>query len=152
MSKAQDITEIIPNLFMGGEGILPIPPDGFDLVVSCREIADILVPSLKDILEQGGPVLLSVKMLDAPIEVPAWKIRSTAAYIAAVYGQSKEGYNTGKRVLIHCKQGLNRSALILCAFLIMYLGYTVDDAIAFVREKRPGALGNETFVKMLKSL
>ena len=59
----------------------------------------------------------------------------------------------GNRVLVHCVQGLNRSAMVL-ARAMMFLGQSPEHAIALIREKRGldegfGALGNEAFVKWL---
>jgi hypothetical protein len=54
----------------------------------------------------------------------------------------------GKRVLIHCAAGINRSGLLSAAALIRG-GWDVDDAIAAVREARHGALNNPNFVDLL---
>lgn len=54
----------------------------------------------------------------------------------------------GKRVLVHCQAGINRSGLISAASLIR-AGYTPDDAIAAVRASRAGALDNDEFVALL---
>mgnify|MGYP006280395397 CR=1 FL=1 len=58
----------------------------------------------------------------------------------------------GKRVLIRCQAGLNRSGLIM-ALVLMIEGYTADEAIALIREKRNSwALCNDDFVEWLRSL
>jgi len=54
----------------------------------------------------------------------------------------------GKRVLIHCAAGINRSGLLSAAALIRG-GWDVDDAIAAVREARHNALNNPNFVELL---
>ena len=59
----------------------------------------------------------------------------------------------GKRVLVHCTQGHNRSGLVV-ACALTYLGHKPADAIDLVRRKRGvddgfGALGNEAFVDWL---
>ena len=60
----------------------------------------------------------------------------------------------GHRVLIHCTQGLNRSALV-AARALMELGDSSIEAIERVRAARGedeegfGALGNEAFVRWL---
>jgi len=54
----------------------------------------------------------------------------------------------GKRVLVHCAAGLNRSGIV-SARALMFMGYEVEDAIARVRERREGALFNRTFVEWL---
>ena len=54
----------------------------------------------------------------------------------------------GKRVLIHCAAGINRSGLLSAAALIRG-GHDADEAIALVREARTGALNNVNFVELL---
>lgn len=55
----------------------------------------------------------------------------------------------GKRVLIHCAAGINRSGLLSAASLIRG-GHDPEDAIALVREARTGALNNVNFVDLLR--
>lgn len=55
----------------------------------------------------------------------------------------------GKRVLIHCAAGINRSGLLSAAVLIRG-GYDADEAIALVRTARTGALNNPNFVELLQ--
>ncbi len=57
----------------------------------------------------------------------------------------------GQKVLVHCTMGLNRSAL-LAGVILCHLGYTGADATARVRERRPGALYNDTFAGYLERL
>lgn len=43
-----------------------------------------------------------------------------------------------KSILIHCRAGRQRSVTVVMAFLIMYGGYTRQEAAAFLRKCRPG--------------
>ncbi len=43
----------------------------------------------------------------------------------------------GKRVLVHCDAGNNRSATVVIAYLMYSMHLTTDEAIAFARSKRP---------------
>ena len=54
----------------------------------------------------------------------------------------------GKRVLIHCAAGINRSGLLMAAALIRG-GTDAQEAIDLVRAARTGALNNPDFVEML---
>jgi hypothetical protein len=45
----------------------------------------------------------------------------------------------GKRVLVHCAAGMNRSATICCAVLILLEGVSAEDALERVREYHPWA-------------
>jgi protein-tyrosine phosphatase len=57
----------------------------------------------------------------------------------------KAGYQVG----VHCKAGRNRASLVVGEVLKMD-GMSGVDAVKLIREKRPGALTNETFVKHLE--
>lgn len=54
-------------------------------------------------------------------------------------------------LLIHCRAGLNRSALV-AAYVLMRRGRSADEAISLLREKRgPEVLCNPTFETWLRS-
>jgi hypothetical protein len=135
--------EIIPCLFMGGhirqgpsgERIPVVVGAEFDVVISlyrtdghgpadavehhCREIPD-------------GP-LTAAQLADA------CELAETAT--AAVRG--------GRKVLVRCHSGYNRSGLVAVQALV-HLGYQVDDAIFLVRYRRSKwALNNHLFVEYL---
>ena len=56
----------------------------------------------------------------------------------------------GQPVLSHCGAGFNRSAL-LAGLILVELGWKGSDAVARLRERRPGALFNERFAVYLDS-
>jgi hypothetical protein len=56
----------------------------------------------------------------------------------------------GASVFIHCDAGMNRSALVTTRVLIEQ-GMVPEDAVALVRERRPGALSEE-YAGYLRSL
>lgn len=49
-----------------------------------------------------------------------------------------ERLRTGRTVLVHCYAGINRSATVCCAALILLEGLSAEQALARVRESRPG--------------
>jgi protein-tyrosine phosphatase len=55
------------------------------------------------------------------------------------------------RVLVHCRMGFNRSVLVI-ATALTYLGMTGSEALAHLRERRPGALFNENFAAHVATL
>jgi protein-tyrosine phosphatase len=131
-------TEIVPGLWMGGE-ILPIEYAGFGVILNLRELESLAL---------GIQALLWLPLEDIPVPVPGWKISAASHLIAEVL----VGTSLSSKVLVHCTAGHNRSGLIVGAYLILYLGYKADDAIALIRQKRPGALTNEVFVEQLRLL
>jgi protein-tyrosine phosphatase len=57
---------------------------------------------------------------------------------------------SGHKVLSHCGLGFNRSALV-AGLILIQLGMTGEEAVAQLREKRPGALFNDKFAEYLQS-
>ncbi len=57
----------------------------------------------------------------------------------------------GHRVLSHCGLGLNRSAL-MAGLILCYQGMSGPMVVELLRQKRPGALFNETFASYLQSM
>lgn len=58
----------------------------------------------------------------------------------------------GKRVLVTCAAGWNRSGLVT-ALSLRLLGYSADEAILLVKHARgPNALGNEVFQRQIRAL
>eukprot|EP00927_Polykrikos_kofoidii_P057771 TRINITY_DN5195_c0_g3_i1.p1 TRINITY_DN5195_c0_g3~~TRINITY_DN5195_c0_g3_i1.p1 ORF type:complete len:605 (+),score=94.54 TRINITY_DN5195_c0_g3_i1:67-1815(+) len=53
--------------------------------------------------------------------------------------QALKGSSKGS-VLVHCVQGLSRSAALVCAYLMEYEGLAMERAIAEVKSKHPGCL------------
>jgi protein-tyrosine phosphatase len=57
-------------------------------------------------------------------------------------------WKQGKRCLSRCQAGLNRISIVT-ALVLMRDGWSAEDAIELNREKRPGTLFNQNFVKFL---
>lgn len=53
------------------------------------------------------------------------------------------------RVVVHCVQGVSRSASVVCAYLMKAYGWTPAQAVQFVKSKRPSADPNPGFVTQL---
>ena len=63
--------------------------------------------------------------------------------------QAHSDWKAGKRVLVRCQAGLNRSGLVMTLVLIR-AGYTPEDAIALIRQQRgEAAMCNPTFERWL---
>jgi hypothetical protein len=72
------------------------------------------------------------------------KLRTVAKMGAALIRE-------GHVVLSHCGMGFNRSALV-AGLILTELGMPGRDAVARLRERRPGALFNDTFAAYLESI
>ena len=68
------------------------------------------------------------------------------------YISETQKIETCNKVLVHCLQGISRSTTILTAYLIVHLGYTLDQSLEIIRRARPQANPNRHFLRSLKSL
>jgi protein-tyrosine phosphatase len=76
------------------------------------------------------------------------KVRELATFVASLV-------TSGRRVLVHCTEGLNRSGVVI-ARALMEMGMSSTEAIDLVRRRRGpsvdgfAALGNPAFVDWLR--
>lgn len=134
--------EVVPGLWQGGHDVRSQRPcvvgDEFDLVISL-------------VARQGyGPAdhveHHVVRMADAAVD------DRLAAELDDLGRRAAAAVQEGRRVLVRCSGGLNRSALV-SAYTLIHLGHDVDAAIALIRAARgPWALTNPMFVAHLQSL
>jgi protein-tyrosine phosphatase len=93
-----------------------------------------------------GRVYVSFPMDDGDHVDP--KVRDLAAFVASLV-------HSGRRVLVHCTEGLNRSGVVVGRTL-MHMGMTTTEAIELVRRRRGpsidgfSALGNRAYVRWLE--
>jgi len=135
------VWEILPGLFLSKRLVDPAGYESLnvDVIVSLDDWECTWSP----------PVPTNDIYVHFPIEVADIidpKVREVARFVANLV-------STGKRVLVQCVQGLNRSAMVL-ARALMFLGESPERAIRLIRYKRGqdegyGALGNESFVRWL---
>jgi protein-tyrosine phosphatase len=52
--------------------------------------------------------------------------------------RAQEVFDEGDRVMVYCKGGVHRSGVMACCILISQ-GYTAEEAMALVKERRPAA-------------
>jgi hypothetical protein len=123
--------QIVPGLWQSGS---PEPGEHWDAVVDLHGDA----PPL-----EGVEFYVHWLIEDGPAPD-----RSTLIALADLVRDLRAA---GKRVLVHCAAGINRSGLLAAASLIRE-GYDADEAIDTVRRARTGALNNPEFVEALRAL
>lgn len=136
--------EVVPGLWQGGHDVRSqsstacVVGDEFDLVVS--------LATREGYGPAGGVEHVVVRLADAAVD------GGTAQRVAAVADQVATAVGAGRRVLVRCSGGLNRSGLVVASALVR-AGRTPDDAMALVRAARgPWALTNPGFVAHLRAL
>ena len=134
--------EVVPGLWQGGhdvrsqDGAACVVGDEFDLVVS--------LASREGYGPADGVEHVVVRMADAGVDgALAERLDAVARDVATVV-------EDGRRVLVRCSGGLNRSGLVV-ALALGHLGHEPDAAMALVRDARgPWALTNPGFVSHLR--
>ena len=80
------------------------------------------------------------------------EIGMDAADLLAEASWVAERLRAGKRVLVHCYAGVNRSCTICCATLMLLEGLSADEALARVRELHPIASPDPYYWLLLRWL
>ncbi|MCF3137119.1 protein-tyrosine phosphatase family protein [Streptomyces olivochromogenes] len=138
-------SEIVPGLWMGGHEFagqsgqleLAVVRDEFDLVQTLLR------------LPGHGP--------DPGVEHHVWPIPdgpldgTQLAGVMRLAQAAGDALDAGRKVLVRCYHGYNRSGLVVAHTLIRR-GRPADDAIRLIRSRRsPWALHNELFVEYLRA-
>ncbi|MFI6930627.1 dual specificity protein phosphatase family protein [Streptomyces sp. NPDC050287] len=138
-------SEIVPGLWMGGHEFRSRPGQvGFAVVHSEFDVVQTLLR-----LPGHGP--------DPGVEHHVWPIPDgplDGTQLAGVIRLARaacDALDEGRRVLVRCYHGYNRSGLVVAHALIRR-GRSADEAIGLIRSRRsPWALHNELFVEYLKA-
>ena len=111
---------------------VPEPPPGTEAVINLCESEDSY---------QVG-VCLWEPIRDAP---PAPSIE----WLRRVVGFITTQRQAGLTVYVHCHNGVSRSGMVATAYLMHEHDWTRDEALAFVRSKRPSVRPNPAFMPLL---
>lgn len=136
-------SEIAPNLWMGGHE--RTDHEGFIVPVVVEREFDIVYSLYRD--TGHGP---SAGVEDHYLDIPdglltAQQIREVYRFAAA----ATLSWHSGRKVLIRCRTGLNRSGLVLAQVLVNN-GSPVEEAVELIRTRRhQRAFTNQSFVDYL---
>jgi len=137
------VTEIVPGLYMSDLYEAESPSTHYTL--SITHVLSVM-PGAVQLPSSVSPKTLQIPIRDGPFEELAGHLGKTTAFIAdALKQQQPRG-----SVLVHCVQGMSRSASVVAAYLIAVYGWSVREAVDFVRSKASNALPNSGFVGQLQ--
>ncbi|KAJ7739332.1 protein-tyrosine phosphatase-like protein [Mycena metata] len=148
----EDITEILPNLFLGSEA----GTRSFEMlhergITHILTLTGALALATVELSSLGGPdattfVRMRITVRDYPDEELFTHFRATNAFIDAAR-------TAGQGVLVHCHQGVSRSVTVVAAYLMANYpplhGAEVSAIIIFLRERRSVVQPNWGFLEQL---
>lgn len=115
--------EIIPNLFLSAYHAMEVTDDTF--IVNCT----------KDLKMKNENNLRIAVHDDMSPEALHGMFLALPNAVDTIHEQLQNN----KRVVIHCLAGQQRSPTVIAAYLIAKCGYTLEDAIAYIRGKKKDA-------------
>jgi len=141
------------NLWRRVHGEITRRPTNFSWLIG-DELAGSGMPTTHDEFEwiKGQGIRAVVTMTENPlppewtegteyIHLPTPDLRAPDAdKITRATDFVQENIKAGRPVMVHCAAGLGRAGTILACYLIRYKGYTSQDAISEIRQRRPGSI------------
>jgi hypothetical protein len=142
------MSRILPYLFLGGKA----DARNFDFLTSSGITVILNMTPLKTFDASGVPCYFEndrrfryhrIALLDSTSEKILPILRSSIELIdrARHYGS----------VLVHCNQGVSRSAAICCAYLIRYRGMSLQESLAYIKKRRATIRPNDGFIAQLET-
>ena len=120
-------TEIIPNLWLGGIKTAQNKDwieENIDIVINCTK-------DLAFISEKTENIRIPVD--DNLEEVEIHKLYRCLPQINSVLDRE---LRKGKRILVHCFAGKQRSATVVCCFLMQFLDLDFNRVVQYIKTKR----------------
>jgi len=125
-----DYTCIEPGLFMGAA--VNKPPPGTEAVLNLCADRD----PYECRIHAGEPIH------DGPPAPSVQWLRERVEFI-------RDQRESGRTTFVHCWAGVSRSGLVVAAYLMEKNGWTRDEALRYVRSKRPCVRPNKWFMELL---
>jgi hypothetical protein len=129
-ASGQDYSRVESGLYIGSA--VERPPKGTQAVVNLcgrRDLYQVEATLWKPVFESGKEPTLE------------W-LRGVVAFIA-------EQRRAGRTTYVHCLAGMNRSGAAVTAYLMQEHGWSRDEALAFLKKKRPVVQPNPTLMRVL---
>lgn len=124
---SKDFHEIIPGLYLGNyhaASLESIEENKFYVIVNST-------PNIPFASKKTINIRIPVED-DMSLYSNMMMVKYIQRYLPVIHRYLK----SGKKVLIHCRAGVQRSATIVAAYLMRYHKMTIRQAISFIRDKR----------------
>ena len=135
------MTCILPNLYLGdiddAASKWTITSLNIDLIVNCTNHEKQYFKTVRD------PKRIHYYRIPINDDCKDKTMKRMITLLPDAVAKIRESLNQNLNVLIHCYRGVQRSATIVTAYLMKYNDMTMQQAVAFVKEKRPIAFTPE---------
>jgi hypothetical protein len=152
MSSFKDYDEVYPNIFIGGADASKdkqfIKEENIEIIVNCT----------KDLNNYFEPIFLN-SIENAPLEVQNWIKNNTVKYYRlsiddngkkeeldnfyklshSLISKLEKEYQSGKRILIHCLAGAQRSCSLTAYLLMKITNKNLEEVSKLIINKRKQA-------------
>ncbi|HJZ91283.1 MAG TPA: dual specificity protein phosphatase [Gemmataceae bacterium] len=99
-----------------------------------------------NLCEADDPYVCEVHLHDP---IPDAEPAPSLEWLRAKVDWIAEQRRAGRKTFVHCLNGVSRSALVITAYLMAEYSWTRDEALAFMRSKRPIVRPNPAFMSLL---
>ena len=132
--------ELINNLFIGSIGAASNLK-----ILEENKITHILI------VGQGIKKYFPDKFTYIQFNILDTEIQNIKQYFDPANEFINNAINNKGKVLVHCHAGISRSGTICIAYIMKYKKMKFDDALKFVRQKRPKISPNKGFIEQLRN-
>jgi hypothetical protein len=133
----KDMNEIFPRLYIGNAQASAMFGQQFDMVVNCTPT----LPFAPRLNPSDPGICMRVAIDDHPSKNPEMlDVANHGGVLEAI--RETMMHEDGKKVLVHCAAGMQRSCAIVAFYLMKYYNMSLNDAMAYIRQQRPVAFYN----------
>jgi len=128
-ASANPADEILPNLWLGSiraaNSSQWLGEKGIKCVFNCTKDI-VFIPTIQ-------------RQYRVPVDdnLQAEEIRNLELWSYEIVFKMMREYKTGQPILVHCHAGMQRSAACMAMFLIVAKNMTPDQAMRYIKERRP---------------
>lgn len=119
------MVEILPNLFLGNKN------DSTD-----HQCYDVVINCTKNLPFHGNTEHIRIPVDDTHSDND---MREMLEHLPLSCEMIEKGLNDGRRILVHCNQGAQRSPCVVAAYIMTSRDISADDSIEFVRQRKKDA-------------
>jgi predicted protein tyrosine phosphatase len=148
-----DMSEIIPNLFLGSIDAAEESQAQFAYIVKVTNSAyksPIRTARILDLDTRGGTPIQTLRQLIGPTSKPNTTFASPQeSWFDETLSKIKSHLDKQEKVLVHCDMGVVRSATLVALYLVRKEKMSDEAAMKLLKEKRPNVDGVSVPVALL---